>query len=364
MAKQKKPGFSGQWVKLFPAGKHRGDDGNVYDITPAFLEAVVKNYDPELHEAPAVIGHPKTDAPAYGWASELRFNGGLLEAQFTQVEPQFEEMVQAGRFKKRSPSFYVDKSIAPNGVAPYLRHVAFLGAQPPAVKDRRIEDIHFEEGDKGVAFEVGEIEFSEGATMTDDEKKALQEETKKGMLEFLKEKLGLGDRPMVTNFSEEDRKKLVEDAVSAVTAQFSEELTKRDAKIEELTKQVNGQAGSTTRASIVAFCESVGAERLIPALKNMGVVEFMETLAAIEDSDDTKVSVISFSESENKDVTEKISPLKWFQNFLKAMPPFVSFGEKFGDLKLKGDGSQIVDPGQMNSLRAGMGLKSEGAAGK
>ncbi len=44
-------------------------------------------------------------------------------------------MVKAGRFKSRSASFYHPDN--PNNPKPgvyYLRHVGFLGAQPPAVK--------------------------------------------------------------------------------------------------------------------------------------------------------------------------------------------------------------------------------------
>lgn len=58
-----------------------------------------------------------------------------LNAEPHQVDPEFAEMVNAGRFKKISASFYTPD--APNNPVPgvyYLRHVGFLGAQPPAVK--------------------------------------------------------------------------------------------------------------------------------------------------------------------------------------------------------------------------------------
>ena len=62
--------------------------------------------------------------------------GKLLLAKFGQVEPTFGAMVQTGRFKKRSAAFYPDGT---------LRHVAFLGAVPPAVKG--LPDVAFAEGD-------------------------------------------------------------------------------------------------------------------------------------------------------------------------------------------------------------------------
>ena len=49
--------------------------------------------------------------------------------------PQFTDWVAAGRYKKRSASFYTaDHPSNPTPGKPYLRHVGFLGAQPPAVK--------------------------------------------------------------------------------------------------------------------------------------------------------------------------------------------------------------------------------------
>jgi hypothetical protein len=363
MAKEKTPGFGGQWIEIFSTGRHVDDAGGRHEIDAAFLDAVAGNLNLDLHEPPAVIGHPASDAPAYGWSCALRRNGDKLEAQLCDNEPQFEEMVRKGLFKKRSASFYLDAAKAPGGLVPALRHIGFLGAAPPAVKGLR--DIHFKEG------EAATFEFSEGATMTDAEKKAAEDAAKKTLSEAVKDFFknlfgGDADRPASATFSEADQKKLVDEAVAAASAKFSEEMKTRDTKIEELTKQVGNAAGSSTRREIVAFCESVGAERLIPALKNMGVVNFMETLASIENTDDTKVSVISFSETEKKDVTTKISPLEWFQNFLKAMPPFVSFGEQFGGMKLKGDGSQIANPAELDAMRREVGVKTstESAAAK
>ncbi len=62
--------------------------------------------------------------------------------------------MEAGRYKKVSASFYQPDS--PNNPVPtgvfYLRHVGFLGAQPPAIKG--LKDIAFNENEEGV------IEFS------------------------------------------------------------------------------------------------------------------------------------------------------------------------------------------------------------
>ena len=169
------------------------------------------------------------------------------------------------------------------------------------------------------------------------------------------------DKPETASFSEADQQKIVDAAVAAAELKFSEELKTRDTKIEELTKQVGEQGGSTKRAVIVSFCEA-NLATVIPAFRNMGLVEFMETLD--DSTAKKKVSVISFSEKDGKEVEEKkeMSQLEFFQTFIKSLPPFISFGERFGELRLKGDGSQVVDPRQIETLRESMGLKSETAS--
>ena len=139
--------------QIFRAGKHIASNGTELTFSEEDLRAAVAAYDPELHEAPITVGHPKDNAPAYGWVRKLDFSDGVISAEADQIEAQFEEMVQAGRFKKRSASFYTPDSPAnPKPGTYYLRHVAFLGAQPPAVKG--LKDVNFAE-------EEGVLEFAD-----------------------------------------------------------------------------------------------------------------------------------------------------------------------------------------------------------
>jgi hypothetical protein len=135
-------------IQIFKAGKHAAMSGEVLSFSESDLEASVRAYDPKLHEAPLVIGHPKHDAPAYGWVQALSATGDFMEAVPHQVDPAFAEMVGAGRFKKVSASFY--KPDSPNNPVPgvyYLRHVGFLGAQPPAVKGLKAVEFADADGD-------------------------------------------------------------------------------------------------------------------------------------------------------------------------------------------------------------------------
>ncbi len=58
--------------EIFKTGKHTSDKGITNEYTNEDLDKIVSNYNPEEHEAPIVIGHPKTNAPAYGWIEKLQ----------------------------------------------------------------------------------------------------------------------------------------------------------------------------------------------------------------------------------------------------------------------------------------------------
>lgn len=145
-----------QRIEIFRPGRHTAMTGETIGFTEQQLRESAAAYDPALHEAPIVVGHPQHDHPAYGWVKSLSY-GESLEAEPDQVEPQFAEMVSAGRFKKVSASFYRPDSPAnPKPGVYYLRHVGFLGAQPPAIKG--LKQIEFAEtGSDVVELEFGEL---------------------------------------------------------------------------------------------------------------------------------------------------------------------------------------------------------------
>lgn len=135
-------------LHIFQAGTHTAMSGATLAFSEADLAAAAAAYDPALHEAPLVCGHPKHDMPAYGWVKSLQVADGGLEATPDQVDPAFAELVAAGRFKKISAAFY--SPTAKNNPVPgvyYLRHVGFLGAQPPAVKGLRNPEFAADDGD-------------------------------------------------------------------------------------------------------------------------------------------------------------------------------------------------------------------------
>ncbi|NMM75381.1 hypothetical protein B2J88_20240 [Rhodococcus sp. SRB_17] len=278
-------------IEIFRAGRHLDDAGVAHHFSEADLDGMAASYSPALREAPLTVGHPKDNLPAYGWVKAVaRTAAGALAITPHQVEPQFAEMVQAGRFKKRSASFYPPH--APNNPTPgkwYLRHVAFLGAQPPAVAG--LKDIEFSEGDQ-----AGAVNFSETVTTTqepDDMSKTLQEQLEAAQAQLAAEKTA--------------RERAEADAAKHKAAAT---------EAQEKATSFAEKARTDRKAGFVSFAESqVQAGRLLPKDKDMAVA----TLDALAD-----VQPVEFAEG---DSTRKVSPAQWLQDLIAAAKPAVNFGE-------------------------------------
>lgn len=284
--------MDGQWMEIFRAGDY-GDKGK---YTPADLDRMVAAYDPAKHEAPLVLGHPEDDAPAMGWVESLRRAGNTLLAKMRQVQPQLEEFVRSGMYKKRSVAFYPDRT---------LRHVGFLGAMPPEVKG--LADVKFRDGQ----FEA--IDFNEEDQMD-------PKEMRNSFLEALKEFFGIETKPKI--FSEADVQKASDAAAAAALKPVQDELTRVKAEFADLQKKHNDAAQSSAeagRATLVAntMAGLKSAKRWLPAYDKMGVPALFAELAKSEVS-------LEFGEGDKK---EKKSLLAVFAEFLKGLPELVPGSE-------------------------------------
>lgn len=122
-------------LHILRAGTFTDESGQRVTLTEDDIGDIAATYRPALHEAPVVIGHPKTDDPAWGWVSRLSAADTGLHAEAGRLDSDFSEMVRDGKFRKVSASLYGPAH--PNNPVPgkwHLRHVGFLGAKPPAVK--------------------------------------------------------------------------------------------------------------------------------------------------------------------------------------------------------------------------------------
>lgn len=157
-------------IEIFKVGRHTDMNGTVVDFTTADADALVAGYDAATFEAPAVVGHPKDNDPAYGWVKGLAREGDTVFAELGDIDPAFAELVQARRYAKVSASLYPPNAKAsPTPGCWYLKHVGFLGAMAPAVKG--LKPVHFSTG-----ADDGALTFQED-TLSDkpkDEDQALQ----------------------------------------------------------------------------------------------------------------------------------------------------------------------------------------------
>jgi hypothetical protein len=121
-------------IEVFRTGTFQPMGGEAQTITETNLREIAEAYDRELAPAPVVIGHPETDAPAFGWVEHLYVEGGILKATLQDTVSEFADVVKEGRYKRVSISLFLPRSTAnPKPGRFYLKHVGFLGAAAPAV---------------------------------------------------------------------------------------------------------------------------------------------------------------------------------------------------------------------------------------
>jgi hypothetical protein len=85
-----------QPLHIFKPGTHTATCGTTLNFTDSDLTATVAAYNPALHEAPMVIGHPQHDAPAAGWIKSLSATAHGLIAEPQQVDATFAEQIAKG----------------------------------------------------------------------------------------------------------------------------------------------------------------------------------------------------------------------------------------------------------------------------
>ena len=122
-------------VHIFSPGTQTSAQGVTREFTQNDLKQVAKSYNSQIHEAPIRVGHEDSDkVPSWGWVKGVKMKGEDLYAE-VEFSPLMEDYVKNGLYRKVSASFYAPESkINPEPGQWSLRHVAMLGAQPPAVK--------------------------------------------------------------------------------------------------------------------------------------------------------------------------------------------------------------------------------------
>ncbi len=368
---------------IFRSGRHTASSGRALEFSDDELRQAVAAYDPALHEAPIVVGHPKDNHPAYGWVKGISFDEATHEivADPHQVDSDFSEMVGAGRFKKRSASWYLPDS--PNNPKPgslYLRHVGFLGAQPPAVKG--LKDVAFSDEDQVVEF-VDNARWAWGSVgailrglrewiISDKGLETADKLVPNFYLTDIEAAAKADPEPIATAgapaYSEgNDMDPIKEARLAALEAETTAQKA-RIATLEGNQKPANfaeQEAALAAREAAIAAAEIVAqragvearvdavikAGRLLPAQKK-SVVDFAMTLGA-------KDASIDFGEG---DKAKKVTQREVYLLQLEAAPKAVEFGELAPSAHAapgadKGDPQAIAD--KATELRAAAKAKGK-----
>ena len=212
-------------IHVFKAGDQTSAQGVQRTFSPKDLQQVVDTYDPTIHEAPLVIGHQgdNDSVPSFGWIKGFSRQGDNLYAdvEFTDTA---KDLVKDGHYRKVSISFYSpDSQINPNPGKWSARHLALLGAAPPAVKG--LEPFSFSE-EEGV-FEFAATMLSPEDIFDDELGPSLIKD--KSPIEMLKEKLEAVRNDMsaavgqLQDSNEDQKETEVEDAATQAGSELDEE---------------------------------------------------------------------------------------------------------------------------------------------
>lgn len=338
-----------QAFEIFFPGKHTAANGVSLEFGEDLLKQSVAAYDPALHEAPIVVGHPKDNHPAFGWIKGLEFKEGKVYAiPGDDLDADFAELVAKGRYKKRSASWYLpDSPSNPKPGTLYLRHVGFLGAMPPSLKG--LKDVSFSE-------EEGVVEFAESSPWAWNTlwtalrglrdwmigKEGLETADKvlpsyvvdeiNGEAERMRrrdaEAAANANPAVMPAFNEPNKEpvmSLTPEQIAAIQAENAQlkANAKQAADFAEAEKNIKAREIAIAKKEIGLEVDAlITAGKVLPAQK-AGLVEFMAGLADAE-------QVVEFGEG---DQAKKVSPRQFMRDFLAAQPKVVDFQERSPDNK-------------------------------
>lgn len=311
-------------IHIFRAGTHQPMDGEPINFTANDLAATAKAYNPALHEAPLVIGHPQHDDPAWGWVKSVEVTADGLEIVPHEVDSDFAALVEAKRYKKVSASFYDPNSpINPVPGVYYLRHVGFLGAQPPSLKGLKTVDLA--DSQKGILF------FSETINQEDS---TMEKGFMAGLYEFLKTKLGNDEAAKIIK---EDDIATIDAAIETAAPELAKTVLPKDGEVDEVLPEVVTQLAAVSEENLELKNEN---EELRAQLEEKKVeddtADFAETLrrkvkpcyrpamrALLKSLSASGTGKLEFSENGK---SKPLAPA--FKAFIQSLPDVVSFSEE------------------------------------
>lgn len=341
------------WFEVFRTGEQTDSQGRKKTFTTDDLDSMVANHD-ATQPAPLVVGHPKTDDPAYGWTEGLKRDGELLLAKARPTVPAFEEAVKNEIYPNRSVS------ITPTDNGWKLKHIGFLGAAAPAVEgmprlqfstDPNAHTFEFSlsEDDaqpiKNVLRDIGSFMRSVREWWIE---KHSREEADELVPDWQLDHLGrqidrIGQQSDRLNnyaqpggnkfeqegfaMNEKEQMQAEIDALKQKNQQLESSFSTADAERKRMQYQ---SAVSQAKAQVDAL---VKEGKLLPA-QAVGLAEFMANLASGEDAN------FEFSQPAAKDgeqpTTAKVTPEKFFSEFLSKLGKQIELGKRDDDAPREG----------------------------
>lgn len=332
------------WVEIFRAGTHKDSKGREFTASEADLDQIVANH--KLGAAPAVIGHPKQDGPAYAWVGDLMRKGASLFSKFADINPAFDDGVALGAYRNRSISLINDPE---HGLR--LRHVGWLGAVPPAIDGLSPTPVQFSQADEAEVFEFAAFDDAlrsavwaldgvgrllrglrehvisqDGLDVADRvlptwnvDDVVRQAEQARAQLDAAEPVSGsmfstppTGD-PSMTTFTQEQldaaKAQAAKEAADAATAAATAQFAAQGSELSELRQQ-------RKQEKITGLIGGWKAKGLVLPADEAGLAEFM---GAIEGQE-----VFTFSAAGTE---AKKAPLDWFAEFMAARKPVVNLSK-------------------------------------
>lgn len=311
-------------IEVFRPGTFRPMVGDAVTYSAADLRAIADSYDPERAPAPVVVGHPEIDAPAFGWIESFDYDQGeeRLYANLHQIEPQFAEMVKAGRFKKVSMAYFGPAQ--PHNPVPgtwYPKHLGFLGAAPPGVPGLKNAKFSAELKPAAVFTSAfGDPGFEETASLFRKLREFFidqfgMEGADKALPNWQIEWLGAAGAQTAPAYAAPTDPAPVDPKPKepAVTQQSDPAFAAREADVSAREAALAAREAAAAHTDHVSFAERLVQDgRLIPALKDK-VVAIFDALPG--------TASVAFAGG-----AEKLTPGAALREVFEALPKVVNFG--------------------------------------
>lgn len=311
-------------IEVFRPGTFTPMAGDPMTFSAEDLSTIASAYDGTAHPAPIVVGHPKTDAPAFGWIESFRYDGEAerLIATVGDVEPAFADAVRNKRYRKVSIAFFSPQASAnPKPGSHYPKHLGFLGGAAPAVSG--LKPVTFSgTPDETRIFEFADPGFRDVAGVLRRFRDFFIDQFG---LERADEVLPSYEIDWIERNAEEDKSP----SYSAPTPLKSEDkavkpkeddpaFAAREADFNARVEAFEKREAERRHADHDAFCETLVDEgRLLPAKKEE-TVALLDFCAEASDDD-----ALSFADTDGKPKTA--SPVETLKGLLKLAAPVVNF---------------------------------------